>query len=398
MKKFYPFLIPLPAFGVGVYWALAGTFAPWIAYEHTNSDLQVMMLISMGPFTGIFTQYLAGMISDRTRSKYGRRAPWIFVGVVLACLCQMMWAFAPSFTVLFIIGFFTYFAVNFFQGPYFTMIYEVVPKNKIGFATVMSKFVMGAGGMIISYFSAIIWAKGVFFSCMMISVFMFVPMLIVFLGIVKEDTTENLKAQSMTPPKLKFDILSHPMALQLFVSVLFLYLAVGPIGAIMTPYFVKHIGFSKEILATALGIGGMVGFITTGVISFFIDKFDPKKLYKGILVFNILVFILGMTIRHSDQVHMFYLFNALIGLMGISYPIVFTLLPHVAPENRLGEFQGLLNMFLSIGDFIMTIGNGVLLETGHFEWVLRLEMILVLVALLIMLPKFKNKEKTITNV
>ncbi|MFZ9034514.1 MAG: MFS transporter [Francisellaceae bacterium] len=392
LKRFYPILIPIPAFGVGVYWALAGTFAPWIAYTQTDNDFLVMLLISMGPFTGIFTQYLAGMISDRTTSRFGRRTPWIIAGVILACLSQIMWFFAPNFIMLFMIGFLTYFAVNFFQGPYFTMIYEVVPKNRIGFATVMSKFIMGSGGMIISFFSAMIWKQGVLFSVIIIALFMAVPMLILMLGVVKEAPV--VKGQMQVPKKLQFDLLSHPRALQLFIAVLFLYLATGPINAIMTPYFVKYIGFSKETLAQALGLGGLIGLLATGSISFFIDRFNPKRLFQGILVFNLVVFLVGTLISSSQQLVLFYVFNVLIGIMGVSYPIIFTLLPRVAPEGRLGEFQGLLNMFLSIGDFAMTLGIGLLLESGHNHWVLKIEMVLVSIAFLIMLPNFKGGAKT----
>ncbi|MEN9945930.1 MAG: hypothetical protein RLZZ293_316 [Pseudomonadota bacterium] len=260
------FLIALPSFGIGVYWALAGTFAPWIIYTQTNSATKVLALVSMGPFTGIFVQYLAGIISDRTNSKWGRRTPWILIGLLIACLSQIAWAMAPNYLVLFIVGFITYFAVNFYQGPYYTMVYEVVPEHKIGFATVFSRFMAGVGGASISYFSADIWkAGGALGASIAVALLLAIPTLLVIPFGIKEQKY-TFRKQDAEKLVFKFDLFKHKSASQLFFAVLFLYLATGPISAIMTPYFVKYKGFSEETLAHALGIGGITGLITTGIL------------------------------------------------------------------------------------------------------------------------------------
>lgn len=389
-SKWNTMLIALPSLGIGVYWSLAGTFAPWIIYTTTNSATKVLALVAMGPFTGIFVQYLAGVISDRTNSKWGRRTPWILGGLLVACVSQVAWALAPNYFVLFVVGFITYFAVNFYQGPYYTMVYEVVPSDKIGFATVFARFMAGIGGAGISYFSADIWRYGgTMGACIAVVLLLAIPTLLVIPFGIKENKF-SVKKQSTEKIKYKFDLFKHKSATQLFFAVLFLYLATGPISAIMTPYFVKYKGFSEQTLAHALGIGGLTGLITTVVLSKFIDKVNPRKLFQGLLIFDIFVFAFGSMI--SKSIPAFYMFHMMVGLMGVSYPIMFTLLPRVAPQERLGEFQGFLNMFLSIGDFTMTICNGLLIDAGHPDLVLKVEIIFVVIAFLIMLPNLDKKD------
>ena len=65
-RRWNPFLVSVPDIGVGVFWALSGTVAPWIIYNHTQSNFQAMLIMSMGAFTGIFMQILSGILSDRT--------------------------------------------------------------------------------------------------------------------------------------------------------------------------------------------------------------------------------------------------------------------------------------------------------------------------------------------
>ncbi|MEI6056364.1 MAG: MFS transporter [Lentisphaerota bacterium] len=397
LEKWYPVLISLPSLGIGVYWSLAGTFAPWLIYNHTESAGKVLLLVAMGPFTGIFVQYLSGIISDRTTSRFGKRTPWILAGLFVACVSQIMWAFAPNYTVLFIVGFITYFAVNFYQGPYYTMIYEVVPKDKIGFVTFFSRFMCSVGGILIAFLSARIWeAGGPMWACIAVAVLLAAPTLIVIPFLVKEKPNNYTTSEKFV---FKFDLFKHKSATQLFVAVLFLYLAMGPVQAIMTPYFVKLKGFDIKTLSNALTIGGIIGVIAVGLLSKVIDRFNPKRFFQGVIIFDVLVFGFGSLIESS--VPAFYVYNVLIGIMALSYPIMYTLLPRVAPHERLGEFQGLLNSFLSLGDFTMTVSNGYLISTGHPGVVFKLQILFVIIAFLIMLPNYgtpyHNQPEVATN-
>jgi solute carrier family 45 protein 1/2/4 len=47
-----------------------------------------------GPLSGLITQPIVGVISDRSKSKHGRRRPFMVLGsfVVAACLIVMGWA------------------------------------------------------------------------------------------------------------------------------------------------------------------------------------------------------------------------------------------------------------------------------------------------------------------
>lgn len=102
VRKWNPFLISIPDFGIGVFWALSGTIAPWIIYQHTNSAGKVGLLLSLGALTGIFVQVISGILSDKTKfGKWGKRTPWILGGMFVAAFSTILWAFASSYWMLF---------------------------------------------------------------------------------------------------------------------------------------------------------------------------------------------------------------------------------------------------------------------------------------------------------
>ncbi len=105
------------------------------------------MVTSVGVFVTMFVQPIIGTLSDRTRSRWGRRAPWIAGGLVaggaLACLMPI----APTVAWLVVLWTVVQVIVNVGVGPLGTTVADRVPKNRIGVASVIVG-VLGYGGTV----------------------------------------------------------------------------------------------------------------------------------------------------------------------------------------------------------------------------------------------------------
>lgn len=63
--------------------------------EHLGADPFIYGLIWLaGPFTGMVVQPLIGAISDKTKSKFGRRRPYLLSGAIIAAIA--LWLFPNS--------------------------------------------------------------------------------------------------------------------------------------------------------------------------------------------------------------------------------------------------------------------------------------------------------------
>ncbi len=77
-------------------------------YSYLGADEGAMPLLWLaGPMTGLFVQPLIGSMSDRTRSRLGRRTPYFLIGAVLCSLClfampysQALWVAASLLWIL----------------------------------------------------------------------------------------------------------------------------------------------------------------------------------------------------------------------------------------------------------------------------------------------------------
>lgn len=135
--------------------------------EHLGADPFIYGLIWLaGPFTGMVVQPLIGAISDKTRSKFGRRRPYLLSGAIIASIA--LWLFPnsgniadllakllhtnlPFWTGLLVAAIMIWIidaCINIAQGPYRALIPDVVPPEQHALANSYISLAIGLGSVI----------------------------------------------------------------------------------------------------------------------------------------------------------------------------------------------------------------------------------------------------------
>ena len=135
--------------------------------EHLGADPFIYGLIWLaGPFTGMVVQPLIGALSDKTKSKYGRRRPYLLSGAIIAAIA--LWLFPnsgniaeflshilstnlPSWTGLLIAAVMIWIidaCINIAQGPYRALIPDVVVPEQHALANSYISLAIGLGSVI----------------------------------------------------------------------------------------------------------------------------------------------------------------------------------------------------------------------------------------------------------
>lgn len=110
------------------------------------------IISTIGAFAAMIAQPIAGQISDRTRSRFGRRAPWIVLGAVTGALSLIGLASASSLVGFIIAWILVQICFNFAQGPLSAILPDRIPLNRRGTFSALSGIglMLGAiGGQII---------------------------------------------------------------------------------------------------------------------------------------------------------------------------------------------------------------------------------------------------------
>ncbi|MET0734733.1 MAG: MFS transporter [Microbacterium sp.] len=147
-----------------VWWAVPANFAIFVIWgavpglllakqvEMFDPDPQakvanLAIIATVGAFVAMIAQPVAGTISDRTRSRFGRRAPWMIIGSVVGGIALITLGFQHS-----MIGFILCWAVvqgayNFAQGPLSAIMPDRVPRMARGTFAAVSGIALMVGAL-----------------------------------------------------------------------------------------------------------------------------------------------------------------------------------------------------------------------------------------------------------
>ena len=114
--------------------------------DEAQKNTYLGLLTFCGLIVAMLAQPVAGAISDRSRYRWGRRRPFIFIGITGIALFLPVIGLATSFTVLFIGYCLLQLASNTAQGPYQAFIPETVPQSSRGHASGIKSLLEILGG------------------------------------------------------------------------------------------------------------------------------------------------------------------------------------------------------------------------------------------------------------
>ncbi|MFH8248946.1 MFS transporter [Microbacterium sp. B2969] len=113
-------------------------------FGDANKVANLAITSTIGAFVAMIAQPVIGQISDRTRSRLGRRAPWILIGGLAGALCLVGMAFATSFVGLVIAATLMQMFYNVAQGPLSAVMPDRVPVKRRGTFSALT----GVGAML----------------------------------------------------------------------------------------------------------------------------------------------------------------------------------------------------------------------------------------------------------
>jgi Na+/melibiose symporter-like transporter len=125
----------------------------FVAESQKNTLLGLLTLA--GLLLAMVVQPVAGAVSDRSRSRWGRRRPYILVGVVLSLLIIPGIGWVVSYTTIFLVYCLLQVTSNTAQGPYQAFIPELVPEKKHGMASGVKSLFEILGGVALVYVSSL---------------------------------------------------------------------------------------------------------------------------------------------------------------------------------------------------------------------------------------------------
>ncbi len=244
---------------INLYWfglnirnnAVGGVFLPYLLAAFVAEDVRNTALGTIrtaGLVIAMLVQPAMGILSDRNTSRFGRRRPFIFVGVLLDLLCLAFIAVSWDYTSLLIAILLIQFTANISHGAVQGLIPDLIPEEKRGIASGVKGFMELIPLLLVSLIIARIVSKGGFTLAVFIVGAVHLLIMLLTMALVKE-----------TPLKEKPDIPLAPTMIRVLGMLAGILagaggglLAGGALGGLV--WLLAHFLFQSPT-ASILGIG-----------------------------------------------------------------------------------------------------------------------------------------------
>ena len=363
-----------------------------------------------GPFTGMVVQPLVGTLSDKTRTKFGRRRPYLLGGAILASIA--LWIFPnsqnivegfsgltgialPALSALLLAAIMIWIidaCVNIAQGPYRALVPDVVPEEQYSIANSYISLAIGLGSVIAAGTAPFI--KYVFGYQMSVNAQFIMAALAFTLGMlwtciaIKErklpkiennEETQKDNKSFLTSLKEFFEL--SPEVSKICTMQFFTWIGTMCMMIFFTQYAVHTIfgvpdltSVSEEVknaYATAslngtnfssicFAIFNLVCFLVAIPIGILSSKYTNKKVHTISLITMVLAY-LGMGFSSNPVV-----VASMMGVAGIGWASIcalpFAMLAQYIKKGTEGSVMGIFNIFIA-GPHILCLGAAT--QTGQ---------------------------------
>lgn len=156
------------------------------------------LIASIGVILTMLIQPLVGVASDRTRSRFGRRAPWILFGTLAGAVLLAALRFAPSIAVLAVIWMAAQAILNTAAGPLTATIADRMPENRRGVASALGGFGNFFGGVVGGV------GAGVLFGMLGLDMYFVIAAFVAFTGVMFFIFARDASSKDLAVEKLQW--------------------------------------------------------------------------------------------------------------------------------------------------------------------------------------------------
>lgn len=366
-------LVALGIFAQESVWNFHDAQTPATLAQYTTSAALIGLIMGLDNIIGIFVQPLMGFLSDRTRTRWGRRTPFIVIGVPIAAILFALIPFAPNFPILIaVIVLFALTANSFKPISESLLADQQLPEHRSK-ANAAGRAASSLTIIVASLLSLFVVDESVELAYAIPAILMVLCAAIVVLGL-RESRTASYRAvviEDAVPdaPKLRFGAMIKDVVTDRDRSRLFMILAVvvawgswAAIRAMLTLYGMNHLGLSRGEaggFTLPAGVAFLVVIIPVAILSDRISRRLVMRVGLGVFVLGALI---AFVFSSSQLGTLIGVLVAAAGFAGFGVNAA-VMLWNLAPSQRmLGTYTGLFAVAQAVGSSLGPAALGGLVD------------------------------------
>ena len=405
------FLIGFAFFCTQMSWSLYNQQVPLSLsrYEvYVTSIALLGLIMGLDNLVGVVVQPVMGNVSDNTRTKWGRRMPYIMLGIPISALFFALIAFETSFFTLLIFMFCFIVAMSFYRSQTVALMPDFIPPQHRSKANSIINM-MGALSLVaaslISLFLVDISLQLAFIT---VSVIMIIAC-IVLITTVKEKNAYGyqllLKMEEDAGEKIKEkkekvglgqsfkDVLEEKdkSTITMLFAIFFISVGWAALNALLSLYGEIVLGLTRGQAGGLMLFGAITFLVSAFPLAILAEKYGRRLFIKiGLVIFSIgLLGSFLSLILFDTSAERLLMTQLMIALVGIGYACVIVntivIIWGLAPsEKKIGTYTGMYYLFTFTAEIFGPGLVGLITDITGWEYFFLNASIFLIVALILM--------------
>ncbi|KYH35485.1 tetracycline resistance protein, class B [Clostridium tepidiprofundi DSM 19306] len=388
------FLLGFGFFAISLTWTVYNAFVPLLLKRFITSAALIGFIMTFDNYFALIMQPAIGNWSDRINTKFGRRMPFVLIGMPLATIFIILMPNYSGLATLIIFLLFMNLSMSIFRAPVISLMPDITPKKDRSMANSIINFMGGIGAVAATLVGAILWSKNNKYPFYMAAVLMVLSLIVLFVFIKeKNDVIDYEAINDGKKLNLIEDIgllFKNRDAFLLLLAICSWFIAYQGVQSIFTLYAKSYIGVSEGTAAMTLtffSVAFLLFAIPAGILG---TKLGKRKTILIGITGMVLVFILLSLTKSITTIRMLFIVGGMFwSAVNInSYPFI----ADMAPDGNIGTYTGFYYFFSSVAAIVSPPLVGLFMDLISYKVLFIYSAVFYFVALIFILL-IKNKGK-----
>ncbi len=405
------FLLGFGFFGVSVIWGVYNAFVPiFLADKFGLAPAWIGFFMTLDNIAALFIQPPVGAWSDRIRTRWGRRIPFILIGAPITAAAFGFIPMASLLPIFVACTSTTLLSAALWRTPVVALMPDITPSQFRSQANGVINFMGGIGTIIALQTGGMLYKMSPNFPFWLGSVLVILAALIVFFFIEEPKEYESTEGQPGMWASLKEVVNDEDKSgLRILSAIFFWFLGYSAVDTFFTLYAKNHLGIPEGDGATMLSVFPLF-FVLFAIPSGYIAARIGRRITItiGLITVTVILFLFYVTPVDAlltaiaplplvgiplveGGARMLTLAGVLLILGGIGWAFVninsLPMIVDLTSAARIGTFTGMYYLFSTFSAIVGPNVNGwaIQLTGGNYNIIMLIAPFFMIVAMVLML-------------
>ncbi len=359
------FLLGFGFFGISALWPLYNAYVPIFLKDFKLSSFVIGSIMTIDNLFAILMLPYIGTLSDQTRTRIGRRKPYILAGAPFAALFFIMIPLAKnmnSLVLMMSVIIFMNFAMALFRSPVIALMPDITPSKFRSQANGVINFMGGLGALFAYFAGKPLYDANYAYPFIFGAVLMLGAnsLILLFVKEPEEYTVKNSRPISVfeTLKRANAELLGNlkdafrskeKSLLLILLSILFWFIGFNALETFFTSYAKFHLGIPESTGALVLGVFSLAFMLTAVPAGLIGSKLGRKRtILLGLSILITCLITVVAIVNFSSKSLLNSLF-ILFAISGLGWALVnvnsLPMVVDMTDQEKVGGYTGLYYFF-----------------------------------------------------